>query len=101
MRVTSSGVSVSLATQLPHKGSSSCSGCTLTLGLCLPSQGSRNKLLSFDNADPSSTLINFFSSTHTVLKKGGTVEIQLPAGPQSPNHTPGQQEATLLLGTQS
>lgn len=35
MRVTSPAVSVSLAAQLPHKGSSSRSGYTLTLGLCL------------------------------------------------------------------
>lgn len=117
-RVTSPAVSVSLTAQLPHQGSSSCSRCTLVVsgalppdtfwGLCpLTSQGSRNKLLSFDNAVPSSTLVNVFNSTHTVLKKGGTVEIQLlanagvPARPQGPYHTAGQQEGTLLLGTQS
>lgn len=75
-----------------------------------PLRGAGTNPWSFDTAVPSapfpsSTLVNFFSST--VLEKEGTVEVQLlanagvPTGPQNPTHTPGQQEGTFSLGTQS
>lgn len=102
---------VSLPAQLPQEGSSSCAGYTPTQGLCLQMPSSRASTLSplrgagtnpwsFDAAVPSapfpsSTLVNFFSSTHTVLKKEGTVEVQLlanagvPTGPQNPTHNTG------------
>lgn len=93
LRVTGPGVPVSLPGQLSQKSSSSCIGYVLTQGLCLqgPSGPSALSLLrgpginsvSLDNTVPSahfpSSLVILLNSTHTVLKKEGTDEVQLLA----------------------